>query len=429
MKELEIKSESIGPCQLRVTVEVPEERVQQTMRQIAKKISRDLRFPGFRKGRIPYEFIVQRYGQDLLRQDAAEEMADQVYREMLEKQDIPFFAPGTLESVEYDPLRYVFVVPLPPIVDLGDYRSIRVRPPKVKVGRKEVKEVIKAIRDAHAMLEPVEDRGVQKGDVVSFSVTGVTDDGELWLKDDEVSGVVVDPKDEYPVPGFHKNLIGMRVGEERTFTIRTDEVDEAESLEIEFVVNLTAIYRRILPRIDDDLARTVGQYENLQELKDDIKNRLEEQKRKQARQEYLDEVIERLMEGARVEYPPEMLEERLDNMIEDFGQIVEEKSGLDLDEYLRLTGETEDDLREQLRLQAEEALRATLVISEVARREHLYLTDDDMKIVEDQLASLDLDPDEWEDGQDELANDVFVAKIMDRLEAIARGEAPPLEED
>jgi len=423
---LEITTEQLGACQVRLTVGVPEERVQQEMRRTARRLARDITVPGFRKGKAPYGLIVQRYGEGTIRKEAADDLAERVYREALEREGISPYGPAALEVVKLEPLRFTFVVPLPPVVELGDYRSLRVKFPTVRVTKKEVNQALEQLRQSHAVLDPVEDRGAQPGDVMVISVEGRADDGTLLTKEEGIE-VLLDPESDNPVPGFYKALVGIAPGEERTFRLKMPDARPTE--EAEFTVRLESLFERRLPGLDDDLARTVGDFDSLKALREHIKQRIREQKQAEAKEQYTTEVVQALVDMATVEYPPEAVDEMVDRLVEQIEQRVRREQRMSLQDYLRVTKKTEEQLRADLRPEAEERLRRSLVISRLIEAEELTVSDEEIeqRITEiSQLLGEQADEVrryfQSEERRRTMARDLLVEKALERLTAIARGE-------
>ncbi len=422
--DLTVKAEPSGTRQLRLTVDVPEERVQQAMRKVARRLARERHIAGFRKGKAPYAIIVQRYGEEAIREMAAEELVDPVYREVIESEGLGPYGATSLEDMELNPLRFVYEVPLMPSVELGDYRALRIKPPKVKVTRKEVQEVLEALREEHAILEPAGDRPAKKGDRVRFSVVGRRENGEVFIDDDEAE-LLLDPDEAFPYPGFQRELVGMEEGDERTFQL------DAPSGKVEFTVRLVELFDRFVPNIDDDLARTVGHFNSLKELEEDIRAYLREQNEAEAQRTYVDKIVDALLKGARIEYPQVALDDEIDDLMEDLEEHVQKELHISLEDYIKLTKKSEEELRAELRPRAEENLRRALVLTEVAVAEGVRVTDEE---VESYLQSIDLgEGEEGEKRRRQIKNDkevmdvirskLFGDKVTRRLVAIARGEA------
>ncbi len=426
---IRVTTEPVGKRDLRLTVEIPEERVQQEMRRIAREISAQMTIPGFRKGKAPYTLILQRYGEERLREQVAEDLAQEFYRAAIDQEGITPYRPAILEDVQLSPMRLVFTIPLSPVVRLGDYRSLRVEFPSVEVTEEELQDILEDIRRGNAVSEPVEGRGAQPWDLLHIQVEGHTDQGELFLKDDDVE-VILDPDDTYPAPGFYSALEGMMPGEERTFRLKMPNGQPSE--EAEFRVRLQALYNRILPELDDDLARAAGPYPNLEALKADIRGQLLQAKEEAAREEYAGTVLQRLVEQAEVEYPSIWLEEQLQDLVEQMEEKVREEQRMSLQDYLKVTGQTLEDLREQLRPAADYRVRRMLVLRELALAEGLKVSD---KEVDQRIRTIS---ETWGDraearraqlekpeSREYLSAQILYEKVVDRLIAIARGEPVP----
>ncbi len=426
---ISVTTESIGKRDLRLTVEIPEERVQQEMRRVAREISAQVNIPGFRKGKAPYSVVLQRYGEERLREQVAEDLTREFYRAAIQQEGITPYGPASLEGIQLNPMRLTFTLPLPPVVRLGDYRSLRVEFPSVEVTDEEIRNVLEDIRQENAVSEPVEGRGAQPGDLLQIQVEGRTDGGELFLKDDDAE-VVLDPEDTYPAPGFYRALEGMTPSEERTFRLKMPNGQPSE--EAEFRVRLQALYNRILPELDDDLARTAGLYPNLEALKDDIREQLLQMKQKAALDEYATTVVRQLVEQSEVEYPSVLLEEQLEEMLKDLEERVREEQRMSLQDYLKVTGQTMASLREQIHPIADYRVRRMLVLGGFALAEGLRVSDEEVEqriqamseVLGERADALRAQLEKPENREDLRAR-ILYEKVMDRLLAIARGEAVP----
>lgn len=424
-----VTTESVGKRDLRLTVEIPEERVQEEMRRVAREISARVPIPGFRKGKAPYHVILQRYGEERLREQVAEDLAQEFYKVAIQQEGITPYGPASLEEVQLSPMRLTFTLPLPPVVRLGDYRSLRVEFPSVEVTEGELQNVLEEIRQENAVSEPVEGRGARPEDLLYIQVEGRTDRGELFLKDDDVE-VILDPEDAYPAPGFYSALEGMMPGEERTFRLKMPNGQPSE--EAEFRVGLRALYNRIIPDLDDDLARAAGPYPNLEALKEDIRGQLLQTKERVAQEEYARTAVRRLMEQAEVEYPSVLLEERLDDLLEQLEERVREEERMSLQDYLRVTGQTMEELQERILPVADEQVRRMLVLREFAQAEGLKVSDEEVDrriqtISEaggDRAEAMRVQLEKPE-NREHLSGQILYEKVIDRLLAIARGEPVP----
>jgi len=418
-------------------ITVDEERIERVIKQVIKEIARDTMIPGFRRGKVPPHIIVQRLGKERLRREAAEKMAEEIYKEALEQEKIEPYAPATLEELTLDPISYQLIVQLPPTVEPGDYRAYRLEPRSVVVEPETVQQVLRTIQQEETISEPVE-RAAQLGDGVEISLTGRRSDGTPIIQQEHIR-VLLEPDDEAKeslLTNLVDAVIGMTSGEEKTFTmILPDDFpqEELRGTEAHFDVSVHEVYNRIVPEIDDDLARSVGSFDTLQALETQIEADLLQAEQEKTDQEYLNQVLEDIVAQARVEYPPIVLEEELNDLVNEVAETVRDRTRLSLDDYLRLQNKTQEDLRQDLIPQAQKRIKQRLVLQELVRREGLTVTEEE---VDDYIETLNaqgkdsasMDKFLAEGGRVTIKNHLLLQKTFQRLKEIALGEAPELED-
>jgi trigger factor len=429
---LKITTESTGERQISLTIEVGEERVERARRRTARQISREVDIPGFRKGKAPYEVVVQRFGEEVFRQELMNHLAPDIYREALEEAELIAYGPGTLEDTAFDPMTLTFTVPLIPQVDLGDYREYRLEVSDVEVPEDELGEALEGVRERNAVLAPL-DRPAAEGDLLVGELVGRTIEGAEFLHEEEAR-ILLDPEDEHLLPGLLDALIGLEEGEERTFTLVLPEgfqIEELAGQEVVFEAYVEHVYERILPDLDDDLARTVGNYDSFEELKASVRQRLEEKERAEIESDYAEHVLQGIIAQAEVSYPEVMLEEALDEVLESRKRQIERSEHMMLEDYLRIQGKTVDELREEMKPEMEASLVRSLVLGEVVKQEGLEVSDEalDIQIAEsseqygeraEEVRAALRDPEMRED----VRNRMLANRALERLVTIAKGELP-----
>lgn len=428
---MKITTEPAGERQLSLVIEVDETSVEQGKRRTARQISKEVDIHGFRKGKAPYAVVVQRLGKKVVQQELVAVLAERVYREALEEEGIEPYAPGTLEDTAFDPLTLNFTVPLMPEVDLGEYCEYRLNPPEVEVAEDELDEALQAIREQNAVLAPL-DRPAAEGDLLVGELTGRGSDGEEFFHDEEAR-ILLRPEEGVRIPGLVDGLIGLDEGEESTFELVLPEdfqIEELANEEATFEVVVHGVYERILPDLDDDLARTVGNYDTFEELKSSVMERLRERERAEAEGDYAERVLAEIISQAEVAYPPVMLEEATEDALEDYKGRVERREHMMLDDYLRIQGKTREELREELRADVEQSLLRSLVLGEVVEQEELEVSDEalDVQIAESserygERADEVRDVLNALEGRRGLRQRMLANKAVERLVAIAKGEA------
>lgn len=437
---LNIRTEEDNQRQLKITVEVAEERVEEQMKRTARNVARDVMVPGFRRGKVPYNILVQRIGREALRSEAVEEMINSIFEEAMAEADVTPYGQVSVDDLQMEPLVVDFTVPLEPVVNLGDYRAIRREVESAEVTDEAVQEALEHLRSHHQVLEPV-NRAVMDGDVVAISGTGeiVEEDATEVIMDEERVELLMDADKTFPGTGFVSNLIGMEVGDEGEFTVKFPEDYDEEELagrEATFAITVLDVKSRYLPELNDDLAKEEGDYETLDELRDGLRKQLEDQAEQQARDDLLDGFIDELAEGAELVYPPAVVEEEISQMLESL-KAQTQQSGWQWEDYLALQGETEESLRERWQEQAEKRVQRGLILREVVVQEKLNIDDVDLDAAVDERLERFGDNAELKEqlreffrqgpGLETISNDLLMRKLYERVEAIVTGNAPDLD--
>jgi trigger factor len=438
---LKIETQALEDRQVELTVEVPGDRLQAAMRSAARRLSRQKHIPGFRPGKAPYEIVVRKLGEETVFEEALESLGQEVYGQALESTELEPSAPGSLEEiVSRDPLVLRYTVPLVPEVDLDDYRDLRLPFEQPDVTDEAVEEVMDNLRQRQALIEPA-DRPAGPSDVVLLDVRAELldpqEDENLTLLSEQGVSVLVDDETDWPVRGVAEHLTGIVAGQEKDFehTFPDDYPNETlRGRRASFHVKCLEVKSRLVPDWTDDLARTLGGFEDLLDLRLKVRENLREQARQQAEAEYARQVVEAVVKRASVRFPPVLLEQELDDMIRDLDHRLQ-KQKLSLSDYLTIEKKSLEDLREELKPQAVERLQRALVLGKVVEAEGLDVEDQEVASELDRMsAPFEEQAHEVRQaldnpaGRRRIALNVLTDKAVERLIAIARGEADGAEE-
>lgn len=432
---MKVTTETRDNCEAAVTIEVSDETVQSQMQKTARRLAGRARIRGYRKGKAPYHAVVRHYGEEAIFEEMLEDFLPEVYREALEQADIEPYAPGRLVDVQRDPLTLKVEVPLPPEVDLGGYREIRKKLPRVTVSKKMVDEALEGIRKEQAVWEPVE-RPAQEEDMVLVTFTGDVGEQRVFEEKEDYPLLVGKSYGE-PLPGFTAKLVGASAGDELDFTLSFPSDDPREELagkDCSFHVQVETVRALNLPPLDDDLARMLGDYDDLKALQASIREMVREQETRRVRDELAEELLNTVVEQSSLLYPPIMLEEEVDSMLEDLERRLKSQKQ-DLDTYLSLSGQTMEEFRESLKPRAEQNLHRSLVLSKIVQQEQIEVSSEELdeeyrrlltRFVQAGVSSDVLDGAEL---RFRLYVDLKTRKAMERLVDIAVGQAPPLPQE
>lgn len=436
-----INSKEDDQRQMLVTVEVAEERVQAAMHRQAQKLAKDMRFPGFRPGKMPYQMIVKRLGEDYIRVQTAEAMGQDIFKEMMEQVDFEPYDQTSLTDITIQPMTYHFLVPLTPTAVLGEYRDFRHEIKPVEVTEEAVTHALEHLQEERKTVEPV-DRPVQTGDLVVFTevVSAPNEFGqEELLFNTERGELILDPAAIERGPLFVDNLVGLATGDSKKFTITYPE-DHPDAImagkAVTFDLTILDVKSHVLPPLDDDFAKAEGDYETLEDLRAEIRHDLEKEAAKQAIFDLFEVMLAHLKADAQIAYPPIALSRVLDSRMEKYKQSVSQ-NGWKWEDFLRLQGETEENLREKWLPNVVESFENSILVAQFIAVEKLTVsTEEVMAAAQKQITSYS-DNEEVQkamagyllmgSGREQLFSEVMIAKVHERMAAIASGLAPDLD--
>ena len=426
--------------QLLLTIEVPQDRVDAALAQAARRLSQKYKIPGFRPGKAPREVVERMVGKRALLEEVVDDLGPKVYKEALDAQNIAPYGMGEMEDFTLEPMVFKMVVPLAPVVDLGDYKSLRVPHIEPAVDEHEVEHQLEHIRENNAIVEPVGDDAVAEANMVAtVDIEGTVDGAPFISKQENVTVNLYPPLDrDEDTLDFSESIIGMKPGEDKTFSLPvpdTERYDEFRGKTAEFKVHLHGLQKRELPALDDALAQTVGDYETLDALKDEIRSELLSAAKRQADDQYGDECINALVKQATIEFAPQMIKSEVDELVERTERRVEQQK-MTMQNYLEALGKTEEQYREELQPTAEIRLKRGLALSELIKREDLSVSDEEVAQHIDRMAAT-FGPQSKEarktleqaQNRESVRLDLLTQAGMKRLIAICKGDADkPAEE-
>ena len=355
-------------------VEIPSDVVDAHIDQIARDYSRKARIPGFRPGKAPAHVIKQRFREQILH-DVAHDLIpralDDALRERgVEALDTPDVRDVTIEAGQAMTFTASFDT-LPPF-DLGDYASIVITPASRGIDDAAVDAALERLRERSARFDPVEGRGIVEGDTLTLDIARSAGDEAPTRHEN----AVVELGAKGNPPGFDEQLLGLEPGAEKRFQVRYPAdyaVAEMADTEATFDVTVKAVRRKVLPALDDELAKDLGDFDTLDALRARVREDLEHEARHAAEQEMRNSLLKQLAAQLSFEVPASLVEREVDRRLEEFARrLIDQKidprqAGIDWDAF-----------RESQRGAAREAVGSTIALDAVARREHLEVGADEI---------------------------------------------------
>ena len=377
MKLIEHKNENHQEIfKMELETEEIEDMLKDAYQQLVKEVDVD----GFRKGKAPRDVFERHVGKDALFDHAMKEYLPVMVDEMMVENKIKAYATPTIKIVSRDPVVFETIVPLPPDVTLGDCNSIKMKPNPVEVTGNQVDDILKHAQHQEAELA-VKDAPAEMEDVLYLDVESDIEGEPYIVANGDM--LQLKPGLRFPAPGFAEELVGMKPGDEKEFTLKLPDTyaKEIAGKEAHFSVKVCDVRREVLPELNDDFARKLdpdsdGIAAVRQNVYDNLLLRAEENENKV----FEGKVIDALVEKSQIAFPPIMLENEVERMVREYVDRVHD-SAKDDEEFDSIMNSTDaDKLRENYRPQAEQRVKRNLVVSKFVEEEKIEVAEDEIDI-------------------------------------------------
>jgi trigger factor len=367
---------------IRVEAEVPAEEVEKRVVRAAREVGKQLRMPGFRKGKVPPPVVIRRVGRDALLEDAVRDGLSRWYVEAIDAAGVepvgdPKLDLGDLPG-EGKPLQFSIEVGIRPVAKLGTYKGLEVGRREPEVPDEVVDSELEGLRERLATLETV-DEPAGKSDFVLVDFTG-TVEGEEFAGG-SARDELIELGSGRLVQGFEEQLEGANAGDERSVTVTFPDDYGAEDLKgrtAQFAVTVKEVKRKDLPELDDDFAVDAAGFDSLKELRNDLADRLREREEQQIAAEFREAVLDAAVREAKIDLPDSLVHARAHElyhqMIHSLGH-----QGISEEAYLRIAGKDHDQLVEEAKPDAERALRREAVLAAVVEAEGIESSDEELE--------------------------------------------------
>lgn len=425
---MKVTLERLPESRVQLQIEVDPDRLEKSLDSAYRRLAQRNRFPGFRPGKAPRAIVERAVGRDGLIREALDKLVPDVYNEAIENENVDAIGQPELKIDTLDPVSFTATVPVRPTVELNDYRSIRVTRDEVAITPEMVEEQVLLLRRRHATHVPV-DREVAWNDILIADITGVLEDGEEFLKDENAEFQLVEGEQLF-LDGLAEAFPGMAKGETKTFTIEIPadfRVDRLQGQTATFTVTVHEVKEEQLPEAGDEFANSMNadEFPDMAALTARIESDMRKALEDQAENKLRSEAVDQLVATATVEFPRMLVEHEIDHL-------VRESTGSDQQQYqayLRSIGRTEAEFRETWREAAELRVKRSLVLNDLAEAEGVAVSAEEIDQELDTLvAPMGDDAARFRqmfastEGIDTIRRNLLSRKTLDRLAAIAKGE-------
>ncbi len=373
------KTENANEVKLEITVEA--EKFENAIKKVYFQNAKYINIPGFRKGKAPMNIVEKYYGAQIFYEDAFNDVATQSYGEALDENNLEVVSKPVVDIVQMEKgkdLIFTAVVQIKPEVELGKYKGIALKKVEYKVEKEDIEKELKQMQDRNSRLVTVDDRALENGDISTIDFEGFVDG--VAFEGGKAEGHELEIGSGAFIPGFEEHLIGMKIDEEREIEVTFPKEYFSKDLagkDATFKVKLHEIKKKELPKLDDEFAKDVSEFDTLDELKKSIKERLEKENEQKAKYETEDEAIKAVCENTKIDIPSGMVGMEVEHMMQDFSQRLAYQ-GLNMEQYLKMMGKTEEEIKKDYEPQAIEALKSRLTLEAIRKAEKIEASEEEI---------------------------------------------------
>ena len=367
--------------EVKLTFNIETEKFEEAMKKVYAKTAKYFNIPGFRKGKAPMQLVERQYGSAIFYEDAFNELVPDIYDEAIKENKIEAVSKPNIDIVQMEKgkeLIFTAVVETKPEVELGKYKGIEIKKIEYNTTDKDIEHELGHMAERNSRLVSIEDRPVEKGDITTIDFVGSVDGVEF--EGGKAENHELEIGSNTFIPGFEDQIIGMKIDEVKDIKVKFPDDYFSKDLagkDAVFKVTLHEIKKKELPKIDDEFAKDVSEFDTLDELKNSIKEKLDTENTEKAKYETEEEAIKTVCDNTKLDIPNGMIELEIDNMIKDMENRLSYQ-GLNLNQYLQIMGKTETEIRDNFKEQAERNIKSRLVLEAIVKAEKIEATPEEI---------------------------------------------------
>ena len=373
-----VSTNKIDATKYELEIKIDAEGFEKAVQNAYMKARKRINVNGFRKGKAPRKMIEQIYGENVFYEDAVNALVNTDVAPTLEETDYELVAAPEINVTSInkaDGVTFKVVITVKPEVEISDYKGIEVEKVVNAVTDEDVDKQIQALRERNGRLVTVDDRAAENGDVAVIDFEGFKDGVPFDGGKDENYELALGSNTF--IPGFEEQIVGKKTGEEFTINVTFPENYQMEEIAgqlCEFKIRLNEIKSKELPDLDDEFVKDATEFDTLDELKDDIRTKLEDSAARNADIEAENKLYETLIEKMSADIPEVMFENKIDEMVRDFEMRLSQ-NGLNMETYLMYTNMDMASFRKTFEDQAQKQVKVRLALEKIAELENVEITD------------------------------------------------------
>ncbi len=444
---MKVTQEKLPDSQIALEIEIPAEETKKAYDKVLKDLTRSANIPGFRKGKVPRQVLVQQFGKERLKAAAIEELLQPSIDEAIKQEKIDALGNYQLRSSfealtqQYqpgEPFRFSASVDVPPEVQLGDYKTLKVQAEEVKANPEQVESYLQEKQQDEATLVPVEDRGAQMGDTTVIDYEGRLAESDELIEGAQAEDFELELAEGKFIEGMVEGIVGMKPSETKEISVSFPEDYAREDLAgqtAKFNVTLKELKAKELPELDDEFAEDVGEHSTMTEWREALTQQYEEQAQEETKSNIEEAIVNALIEQTEIELPETMIEQEVQTIIT---QSMMQLAQYGIDPRQILNEEAVEQMKQRSRPDAITRLKQNLALQEISKQEGLNPSEEELKNKADEVRKqLDEQEQEYDEErlqeyvEEDLRQEKTLAWLREQaeVELVAEGSLQPQEEE
>ncbi len=401
--------------ELKLTFNIPAEVFDEGMKKVYSKTAKYFNIPGFRKGKAPMQLIEKTYGPEIFYEDTFNEIVPEIFEKEVKEQNLEIVSKPEIDIKEIGKgkeLVFTAIVQVKPEVKLGKYKGVAIDKIEYNVTDEDIQKELEQMANRNSRLISIEDEPVAEKDIAVIDFEGFVDGVPFEGGKAEKHELEIGSKTF--IPGFEDQVIGMKIDEEKDIQVKFPDEYFSKDLagkDATFKVKLHEIKRKELPELDDEFAKDVSEFDTIDELKNSIKEKLEEENLNKAKYETEDKAIQAVCDATEIEIPSGMIETEVDNMVKDIETRLSYQ-GLNMNSYLQMIGKTEAEMRKEFEEQAKKQVKSRLVLEAIVDAEKLEASIDEIEEKVNEMAK-----NYGKEASELMKNEQLINYIKDSMKA------------
>ena len=381
------KTKNANEVKLEITIEA--EKFENAMKKVYFQNAKYFNIPGFRKGKAPMNIVEKYYGAEIFYEDAFNDVATEYYDKALEENKIEAVSRPEVDVIQMEKgkdLIFTATVQTKPEVELGKYKGVEIKKVEYPVEEKDVEHELGHMQEHNSRLVSIDDRELQNGDIATIDFEGFVDG--VAFEGGKAENHELEIGSGAFIPGFEDQLVGLKIDDEKEIKVTFPKEYFSKDLagkEAMFKVKLHEIKKKELPELDDEFAKDVSEFDTLDELKASIKERLQKSNEQRAKYEIEENAIKAVCKNVKVDIPSGMIEMEVTHMMKDFEQRLSYQ-GLNMQQYLKMIGKTEEEMKKEYEPQAIEGIKSRLTLEAIIKAEKIEATEEEIKEKMEEMA-------------------------------------------